>query len=326
LPIGSTPLDFAYSIHTEVGNRCTGAKIDGRIVPLKYEIQNGDVIEIITSPNQHPNQGWLSLVKTSRAKSRVRHWLKQDELEGFLETGREICERDLRRANLSLKRIAKAPNLKEALKGFNCNSLDELVRRVAAGKVNTKELIEAFEPPELKVERARLQVEREEAERLEKQVKKPAKQRQKTNRSIVNIDGIDDMLVKISNCCMPMPGDGIVGFITAGRGVSVHKTDCPNFLASDPTRHIAVEWTTQEKIDGHKVKVQVIAVDSKGLLVAVCNSINSDDGDIFDVEAHVSKARQARLDFVLGVNNKEHLDAILQKIRQMDGVLEAVRR
>jgi GTP pyrophosphokinase len=326
LPIGSTPLDFAYSIHTEVGNRCTGAKIDGRIVPLKYEIQNGDVIEIITSPNQHPNQGWLSLVKTSRAKSRVRHWLKQEELEGFLETGREICERDLRRANLSLKRIAKAPNLKEVLKGFNCNSLDELVRRVAAGKVNTKELIEAFEPPELKVERARLQVEREEAERLEKQVKKPAKQRQKTNRSIVNIDGIDDMLVKISNCCMPMPGDGIVGFITAGRGVSVHKTDCPNFLASDPTRHIAVEWTTQEKIDGHKVKVQVIAVDSKGLLVAVCNSINSDDGDIFDVEAHVSKSRQARLDFVLGVNNKEHLDAILQKIRQMDGVLEAVRR
>nr|MBF0221247.1 bifunctional (p)ppGpp synthetase/guanosine-3',5'-bis(diphosphate) 3'-pyrophosphohydrolase [Desulfobulbaceae bacterium] len=325
LPIGSTPLDFAYSIHTEVGNRCTGAKIDGRIVPLKYEIQNGDVIEIITSPNQHPNQGWLALVKTSRAKNRVRHWLKQEEQEQFLETGREICERDLRKANLSLKRIAKAPNFSEALKGFNCNNLDGLLRRVASGKVNTQQLIEAFESQEIKEERLKLQAERDEADRLARQTKKPVKQRKKGSRSIVKIDGIDDVLVKISNCCMPMPGDSIVGFITAGRGVSVHKNSCSNLLASDPTRRIDVAWTEQEKIDGLKVKIQVIALDRKGLLVSVCNSITSEEGDIFDVEAHVSKSRQARLDFVLGVKGKDHLLAILQRISQMDGVLEAQR-
>lgn len=326
LPTGSTPLDFAYSIHTEVGNHCTGAKIDGKIVPLKYEIQNGDVIEIITSPNQQPNQGWLALLKTSRAKNRVRHWLKQEEQERLLKSGREICERDLRRAGLSLKRITKAPNLKESLKLFNCNSLDELLRRVGGGKVKTLEIIEAFESPEAKEKRGRVLAELEEKERLEKSIPKPAKLRKKSSRSIVEIDGIDDMLVKISNCCMPMPGDDIIGFITAGRGVSVHKTDCPNFLASDPTRHIGVQWTAQEKTGGHRVKVQVVAQDRKGLLVSVCNTINSEEGDILDVEAHVSKVGEARIDLVLGVSGKNHLSVILQRICQMDGVSEALRR
>lgn len=325
LPAGSTPLDFAYSIHTEVGNHCTGAKIDGRIVPLKYEIQNGDVIEIITSPSQHPNQGWLSLVKTSRAKGRIRHWLKQEEQEQILHLGREKCERELKKLNLSIKRVLKHPDCKEILKGLNCNTFDDALRKIGIGKVNAQRFAEEFESQEAKEEKARL-AEQEQLEALEKPVRKEQQRRKKNSRSIVKIDGIDDMLVKISNCCMPMPGDDIVGFITAGRGVSVHKADCQNFLASDSSRHVGVEWASQESMGAHKAKVQIIAQDRKGLLVSICNAINVDDAEILDLEAHTEKdSGQARVDLVLGVTDKEHLATVLQRIRQMNEVLDARR-
>ncbi|MDP2107189.1 MAG: RelA/SpoT family protein, partial [Desulfobulbaceae bacterium] len=144
LPTGSTPLDFAYSIHTQIGHHCTGAKINGRIVPLKYEIQNGDVVEVITSPSQHPNQGWLSLVKTSRARGRIRHWLNLEDQERFLETGRDICERELKKYDLSLKRLVKSGELRAILKKFSCNTLDDLLRKTGSGKVTVQSLTDAF--------------------------------------------------------------------------------------------------------------------------------------------------------------------------------------
>jgi len=321
LPFGSTPLDFAYTIHTEVGHHCTGAKINGKIVPLKYEIQNGDVVEIITSPHQFPNQGWLSIVKTSRAKNRIRHWLKQEEQARFLKEGKEICERELRKHQLSLKRLVKTGHIQEILRRLNCNSLEELLIKVGGGKVTIEQLEEEFEPPEIKAEKARR---REEARRqeLEKAARKSAgRSRRRGRRSLVRIDGIDDMLVKISSCCMPVPGDPIAGFITAGRGVSVHKTNCVNFLASDPSRHVEVEWAVDGDV-AHKARIQVTARDNKGLLINVCDIINREDADIIDVEAHaIKKKRQARIEVVLEVTDSKHLDAILEKLRRMDGVL-----
>ncbi|NOX26570.1 MAG: bifunctional (p)ppGpp synthetase/guanosine-3',5'-bis(diphosphate) 3'-pyrophosphohydrolase, partial [Deltaproteobacteria bacterium] len=153
LPTGSTPLDFAYSIHTEVGNHCIGAKIDGRIVPLRYMIQHGDVIEIITSTGQHPNQGWLNLVKTSRAKSRIRHWLKQEEQSLYLESGREICERELRKHNLSVKKLTKTGQLRNILKQLNCAALDDLFCRVGGGKIRVSALAGVLRPPEPQAEK-----------------------------------------------------------------------------------------------------------------------------------------------------------------------------
>ncbi len=322
---GSTPLDFAYSIHTEVGHRCTGVKVNDRIVPLKYEIQNGDVIEIITSSKQHPNRGWLSLVKTSRAKSRIRHWLKQDEQAKLTKGGKEICERELRKYNLSLKRLVKTGHIRNVLKRFGCNVLDELLRRIGSGSISIQALAAEFEPPEIREERLRKQAEEEAAKALEKTIESPGKSK-KNNKNVVRIDGIEDMLVKLSNCCMPMPGDSIAGFITAGRGVSVHKINCINFLASDPQRHVDVEWCAEEQ-GTHRAKIQVFAQDRKGLLVSLCNLINGEDADILDVEAHSSSTTsQAQIDLVIAVSNRDHLAAILRRIRQMGEVLEARRK
>ncbi len=322
LPSGSTPLDFAYSIHTELGNRCTGAKINGRIVPLKYEIQNGDVVEVITSPGQHPNQGWLALVKTSRAKGRIRHWLMQEEQERHLAAGREICERELKKHNLSLKRIVKSGDVREILKKLGCNSLEDLLRKVGSGRVTIQALTDIFQSFEDKEEKGKAP---EEIRAIEQQVLpvKIAKPR-KASQSIVKIDGIDNVLVKISNCCLPMPGDAIGGFITAGRGVSVHKTECRNLLASDPNRRVPVRWT--EDAGNHKAKIRVIAQNSKGLLVSICNQVTAENAEILDVEAHSSKTSiEATIDLVLEVADKEHLDVIVQRLMHVKGVLKARR-
>lgn len=323
LPSGSTPLDFAYSIHTQVGNRCTGAKVNGRIVPLKHEIQNGDVIEIITSPSQHPNQGWLSLVKTSRAKNRIRHWLLQEDQERFLEIGREICERELKRHNLNLKRIIKSGEVREILKKLGCNSLEDLLRKTGSGKITIQTLGEILAAFEVKDERQKTQ---EEPSRIEQEPLLTTKivKARKSSQSIVKIDGIDNVLVKISNCCLPMPGDAIGGFITAGRGVSVHKAECRNFLDSDPNRRVSVRWTTSSS--NHKAKIQILAQNSKGLLVQICNQVTAENADILDVEAHSSKASiEATIDLVVEVSDKEHLAIILQRLMNIRGVLKARR-
>ena len=322
LPNGSTPLDFAYAIHTEVGHHCTGAKVNGKIVPLKYEINNGDVLEIITSPHQFPNQGWLAMVKTSRARNRIRHWLKQEEQARFLEEGREICERELKKHQLSLKRLVKTGHIQEILRRLNCNALEELLIKVGSGKVPIEQLAAEFEPPEIKAEKERR---REEARQRELERAKKSAARPRRSRSLVRIDGIDDMLVKISSCCLPVPGDPIAGFITAGRGVSIHKTNCVNFLASDPSRHIEAQWA--DTGDGaHKARIQVMARDSKGLLIKVCDQINKEEAEIVDVEAHALKKRhQARIELVVEVRDNKHLLSIVRKLRQLDGVLSVAR-
>ena len=320
LPVGSTPLDFAYAIHTEVGSRCMGAKIDGKIVPLRHEIQSGDVIEILTSPNQHPNRRWLSLVKTRRAKNRIRHWLNQEEQAKALENGREICERELKKHNLSLKKIIKTGHFSTILKSFSCNTQEDLMRKIGSGKLKTSSIIDALQPDEIKEKN-----DQQDLESFQKIDQAPKNNKKRGSGGQFRIDGIEDMMVKISNCCMPMPGDSIMGFITAGRGVTVHKANCSNFLATDRTRHIDVEWSSGEG-GSHRSKIQIVANDRKGLLVSICNVINGADADIIGVEAHsVPAASEARIDITMAVKDRSHLTTLLTMVRQLDGILEARR-
>lgn len=317
-PEGSTPLDFAYSVHTEVGNRCVGAKINGRLVPLKTELQNGDVLEILTSPNQEPSRGWLSLVKTSRAKSRIRQWLRQEEMEKTLKLGQEICERELRKYNLSLKKLIKTGHLKEILKRAHSNALEDLLRKVGSGKIRTEQIIDLMLPAEVQKKRAE---DIPPAFTSETAVHAPPKA---ASGDVVEIDGIEGMLTKISQCCMPMPGDDIVGFITNGRGISVHKCFCPNLLATDPARRIEVNWSSTSKA-AHRAQIQITAQDKKGLLVTICNAITTDDANILNVDAHTSKDGIAKLNIVLEVNSIDHLSRLLQHLRQIGNVLDAKR-
>ncbi len=313
LPAGSTPLDFAYAIHTEVGNRCTGAKINGTMVSLKTELKNGNAIEIITSQNQHPHQGWLNLVKTGRAKSRIRHWLRQEEQEKSLRIGEEICERVLKRHSLSLKKLIKSGQIKAILHKLHCNSLQDLLVRVGSGKVTSKQLVTIVFPE-------RTEPEEQEDKGKEIPTSLPTG---KESDDAINIDGINDMMIRISQCCMPMPGEDIMGFITAGRGISVHKSTCANLLNTDPQRWLKVRWNDTK--GSHRAQLHVIAQDNKGLLADLCNVLSDADANIVTIDAHSSKDRVAHLSLIVEVVSLDHLSTVLQRIRQLSGVMEAKR-
>lgn len=314
LPAGSTPLDFAYAIHTEVGNRCTGSKINGTMVSLKTELQNGNAVEIITSPNQHPHQGWLNLVKTGRAKSRIRHWLRQEEQEKSLRIGEEISERELKKHSLSLKKLIKSGAIKAILQKLHCNSMQDLLMRVGSGKVTTKQLVNIVFPD-------RTEPEDQEQKGKETPTTLPT---DKESDDAITIDGIHDMMIRISQCCMPMPGEEIMGFITAGRGISVHKSTCPNLLNTDPQRWLKVRWNDTK--NSHRTQLHVIAQDNKGLLAELCNVLSNADANIVNIDAHSSKDRVAHLSLIVEVVSLDHLSTVLQRIRQLSGVMEAKRQ
>ena len=318
---GDTPLDFAYSIHTEVGNHCAGAKVNGRIVPLRYQLRNGDLVEIITNPNQVPNRGWLALVKTSRARGRIRQWLKKEEQERSLKVGREIAERELRRHDLTLKKLIRTGHLREILHSFSCNSVDDLLRKIGSGRVGVDAIVEALQPPEVAaVGEPPVQEQAAELETVARRKLKPAG----SDEAII-IDGVDGLLTSISKCCMPVPGDEIKGYITAGRGITVHKASCPNFLATDPERHISVQWAPEARVT-HRAQVQVTAQNQKGLIAGLSNAIASEDADILDMEAHTAGGNVATISVVLEISSLDQLARLLQRIRQLDGVVEAKRK
>jgi GTP pyrophosphokinase len=320
LPVDSTPIDFAYAIHTAVGDHCVGAKVNGRIVPLRHHLRSGDMVEIITSPAQKPNRGWLSLVKTSRAKSRIRHWLKKEEQERALKLGTEICERELRKRDLSLKKVTRSGHLKEVLKSFSCNTLDDLLRKVGAGKVTVAAIANRMQPEELRPVETELKV------GGAVKARSGSRNRAAKREQAVVIDGVDDMLIKISKCCMPVPGDDIGGFISSGRGISVHKVDCANFLATDPDRHVDVNWSGESGVGSHLVQVQVVAQDQRGLIAEISNTISEVDANIDSMEAHTSSDNLAVLNLILEVNNVAHLEKVILKLKHISGVIEAHRK
>jgi guanosine-3',5'-bis(diphosphate) 3'-pyrophosphohydrolase len=318
-PQGSTPLDFAYAIHTEVGNSCVGAKVNGKIVSLKYKLQNGDIVEIVTSPKQKPRRDWLSLVRTSRAKSRIRHWLRSEEKEKAINVGREICERELRKHDTSLKKIIKTGHMKQILKVSRSNSLEDLLGKVGSGALSIQSIIRALQPDELKPE--------EEVKAAEQEivsVPHPVPKRGERGDGII-IEGVDDMLVKISQCCLPVPGDPIMGFITTGRGISIHKVNCPNLLATDPQRRIEVSWAAGVKTI-HRAQIYLVTQNKKGMLAAVSNSISMNDANIVELEAKTTADNLSTSNIVLEVEDLDHLSRLLQHLRQVEGVIEAWRK
>ncbi|HET98386.1 MAG TPA: bifunctional (p)ppGpp synthetase/guanosine-3',5'-bis(diphosphate) 3'-pyrophosphohydrolase [Desulfurivibrio alkaliphilus] len=320
-PKGSTPLDFAYSIHTEVGHHCSGAKVNGQITPLRTPLKNGDVVEIITSPNQKPGRNWLHIVKTSRARNRIRQWLNQKERERNLEKGREICERELRKHDISLKKLLRTGHLKEVLKKLSCNSLDDLMHKVGAGKLPMVAILRLLQPEELR---------REELAEEQAVLTQFGSNRARLGRGgqgkedIVKVEGVAGIPTKIANCCLPVPGDEIIGFITTGRGITVHKSNCPNLLAGEAERRIGVSWSGAGKIP-YRASVQALGLNRKGLLAALSSTITNDDADIASLEANTAADGGARFNMVLEVEGIEHLNRILQHIRQLEGISDAFR-
>ena len=322
-PLGSCPIDFAYSIHTEVGDRCVGAKVNGRQVPLKYKMQSGDIVEIVTSPAQVPRRGWLDVVKTSRARARIRSWLRREDKEKALKLGRDICDKEIKKHHTTLKKMVKSGHIKLLLKELRCNSLDDMLVKVGSGTITVQNLVKALLPPELRqeIEPTATDLPSEELVNL---LDTQHIRLDKHEKSGIKIDGVDGMLVKVSQCCQPVPGDSIVGFITMGRGVSVHRADCINLLRSDPKRWLDVAWSGIADKQ-FKVAIYITAENKRGIFTEISAAISHDNANIVEMSAHTTPAGLAELKLSVEVENLANLTVLLQHLRQLPEVI-TVRR
>ncbi len=311
LPRGATPVDFAYAIHTEVGHHCARAKVNGRLVPLDYELQTGDIVEIVTASNQKPSRDWLKFVKTSRARSRIRQWLKQEEKQRILSAGREILDREFRKHKLTLSQFLDHPQVEEVLKAFSFKEAEDLIIAVGYGRLTAQQvvrkflhLIEGEEPEEALV------------------VKKPRLDR---GEETLSVEGTEDVLFHLSRCCKPLPGDEVVGYITRGRGITVHRADCPNVKTLDPERLIEVQWETSNGAI-YPARLWVITADRKGMLATISGAISACEANILEAEVRTTPDKKALFNFLVEVSDRGHLDHIMQSVRQIEGVIRVERR
>ena len=319
-PKGATPIDFAFAIHTDVGLRCVGAKISGRLVPLRTELQNGDIVEIVTSPNHVPSKDWLKIVKTPRARSKIRQWIKNEERARSISLGRDLLEKEIRRLGKSPNQLLRPEAVAMALERYGFAADEELFAALGYGKVSPRQAVSRLLPPE----EFQALTEAEEG-REKKGERKPGRPR--AAEEGVRIRGIDDILVRFSKCCSPVPGDEIIGFITRGRGVSVHTADCPNAvsLMADPERQIAVSWDGRRK-EPHQVKIRVeIGKDRQGLLAEITTAISSTNTNITQADIRVTEERVGVNNFVLEVSDLTQLQATMRAIQKVDGVVGVER-
>ncbi|GBE02114.1 GTP pyrophosphokinase [bacterium BMS3Bbin06] len=311
LPAGSTPIDFAYSIHTEVGHRCVGAKVNGRIIPLRYHLQSGDTVEIVTSPSHGPSRDWLNFVVTQRAKNRIKQWIKSEERKQSLELGHRILETELRKKGLSPKLI-KSPEMDEVAKLFSMKSSEDLLVSIGYGKVSAHQVINRFLP------------DKKDKDEEEIVIKKPRKK--KDDQKGISIKGIDNVLYHIANCCHPIPGDQLVGFVTRGKGVTIHREDCPNLnrLVVDDARLIDVTWMTTDNSTA-PAKLYVETLDKPGILATLSALISSMNVNISHLSANATDYKRAHLTIIVEVRDREQLAVIMQKIASTEGVLRVKR-
>ncbi|MDI6889321.1 MAG: bifunctional (p)ppGpp synthetase/guanosine-3',5'-bis(diphosphate) 3'-pyrophosphohydrolase [Thermodesulfovibrionales bacterium] len=308
LPVGSTPVDFAYSIHTQVGHRCIGAKVNGRIVPLRYTLRSGDTVEIITSPTHGPSRDWLKFVVTQRAKDRIKQWIKTEERKEAIELGSRLLEGELKRHDFSPS-VLKSEDMQGVLKSFNIQSLEDLYVSVGYGRLSAHQVVNKL-VPEKPVE-----------EVPAAKVTRPLKEQKG-----ITIKGVDNVLYRTAKCCFPVPGDRLVGFVTRGRGATIHREDCPNLerLAVDNARLVDVEWRAVGDATS-PAKLFVETVDRPGILANLSALISSVNVNISHVEASSTEDKKAHIVFVLEVKDKSQLSGLTQKIAQMEGVLKVSR-
>ena len=315
LPKGSTPVDFAYAIHTEVGDHCVGAKVNGKIVPLKHQLISGDTVEILTSATQTPHKDWLKFVRTSRAKTKIKHWIKVEEQKRSIEIGRRLLESEFRRHAMAPAQMLKSEELLDAARESGFETIDELTAAVGFGRVATAQVIEKLKGPETGEQKAG----------QERSVV-PKRIANKADEKGVKVKGARDLLMQLSRCCNPVPGDRILGYITRGRGLTIHTVDCPNLEALDYDRDrlVEVEWDASTP-STHAVKVSVMAVDKTGVLANVSSAIAECHANISRAEITTREDRKAVLDFIVEVSDTHHLEQVLKAVERVDGVITARR-
>lgn len=321
IPVGSTVIDFAYAIHTAVGNRMIGAKVDGRIVPLDYVVKTGEIVEILTSPQQNkgPSRDWLSLAKTSSARNKIRSWFKNERREENIAEGKAELERELRKNYIRLTDEEYARFIENLAHHQHCVSVDDLYASIGFGGTSVMRLM-----PYIKDDYNKNYKPHE-----EKTVETvPTKRVQ--NKEGVTVEGIDDMLIKFSKCCNPLPGDSIIGFITRGHGISIHKKDCPNVpkdisKASEPERWVNASWNNSSKQE-FRAALQITSLSRIGLMADISVQIAAMRVNINDLSTREAKDGRSLINMTVTVNNVEHLKNVIARIEKINGVLLVERQ
>lgn len=313
LPKGASPVDFAYAIHSEVGNQCSGTKVNGRMVPLQYELKTGDIIEIITSKSHHPSKDWLKFVKTVKARSRIRQWIKTQEKDRSLSLGREMCEKAFRKYRLNFSTSIKSEEMENVAGHFGLKTVDDLIANVGYGKITPLQVVRKFAPePELEEKQESI------FNKIIGRVKK------KKPKGGVIVKGVDDILIKFGKCCQPVPGDPITGYITRGYGVTVHRAGCINALNMNPERQIDVEWN--EEIDEkYPVKIRIRSYDRMGLLADVVGTISKLEANITKAKTATDENKVVESYFTIDVGSAEHLNRILSALKKIKHVQDIKR-
>jgi guanosine-3',5'-bis(diphosphate) 3'-pyrophosphohydrolase len=311
---GATTVDFAYMIHTEVGNQCTGAKVNGQLVPLAYQLKTGDIVEIITSKNHPPSKDWLKFVKTVKARSKIRQWIKTQEKERSITLGREMLEKAFRKEKLNFINLAKTKELADVAAHFGFKAIDDLIANVGYGKITPLQVVRKFAP--------KLQAQDVPESIFNKLIGRV--NRKKKLKTGVLVKGVDDILIKFGKCCQPVPGDNIVGYITRGYGVTVHRINCVNALEMNPERQIEVDWN-QEATEMYPVKIRIISYDRQGLLADLVGNISKYGANILHATSDTRDSKIVDSFFTIGVVDISHLDKILSAVRKVKLVQDVKR-
>ncbi|MCJ7839930.1 bifunctional (p)ppGpp synthetase/guanosine-3',5'-bis(diphosphate) 3'-pyrophosphohydrolase [Lederbergia sp. NSJ-179] len=321
LPAGSVPIDFAYRIHSEIGNKTIGAKINGKIVTLDYKLKTGDIIEILTSKHSYgPSQDWLKLAQTSQAKNKIKQFFKRQRKEENIEKGRELVEKEIKELEFEPKKVMTSENLRKVADKFNFSNEDDMFASVGYNGISALQVANRLTE--------KLRKQRDQDEKIEEIIAETKKdKRPKRYDAGVKVKGTDNLLIRLSRCCNPVPGDDIIGFITKGRGVSVHRADCPNIdTAEMKNRLIEVEWETAPyNHKEYKVEIEISGYDRSGLLNEVLQTVSGMKTNITAVTGRADRNKMATIMMTISIQNISHLHKVVDKIKQIPDIY-SVRR
>jgi guanosine-3',5'-bis(diphosphate) 3'-pyrophosphohydrolase len=317
LPRDATPVDFAYAIHTDVGHQCVGARVNGKMVPLRARLRNGDIVEILTTTGHKPSRDWLNFVVTSRARSKIKHYIHAEEKERSLELGRKMFDKEVRRFGLNLKHLLEPNRLAPVLAEYGMGKADELFVAIGYGKLSAKNLLAKFVPPEQLKETPETPI---------ASVASAVRRVLGAGDEKITVRGADDLMVFRARCCNPIRGEKIIGYITRGKGVSVHSASCTNVvnLLYDPERRIEVEWDKGGDVAPYTVRLSIQVEDRKGILADVSSKIAGINTNIRTVEATVN-AEMGRIDMTVEISDVKHLQKVIKSLRSVEGVLDVER-
>ncbi|WP_031482135.1 RelA/SpoT family protein [Maridesulfovibrio frigidus] len=321
LPDGATPVDFAYSIHTDVGNHCTGAKVNGRLVPLTTALKNGDTVEIFTDKKRKPSRDWLKFVKTAKARTRIKHYIRTEERERSIRLAKEMLEKEGRRMNLNVPKAIKDGYFVMLADEFSCGNVDDLLSNVGYSRITPRKVLRRLYAVINNIEGE------EEVPDVHPQQTPEEKDKDKAKDigNAIEIEGVDNVLIRFAGCCTPLPGEPIIGYISRGRGVAVHSATCPNVKSLEEERLLNVSWSGGQEEASHPAQISIRCKNIKGLLAKICTILSDQDVNIDSGTFRSDVDGISLLEFTVEVRDLGHLHRALNKLKTLDEVLETTR-